>query len=766
MTKTSRLLVATGLVLAMMAGSALADGMIVPIRPDIRVRGSWAVKYHHVSVKVRDQVASVAIDQEFVNTGHGMIEVEYMFPVPPGAAIDSMTLVVDGKEFAARLLEADEARKIYEGIVRRKKDPALLEYVGFGLYKTRAFPLVPGKPCKVLVTYKNVCKKDRDLVEVWYPLNTEKFSARAIDSVRVTVDIKSKTDIGPVYSPTHDLHVERKDARQVIATYQVKNALPTSDFQCFYKAGNEQVGATLLTHQGDAKKNGHFMLLVSPNPRAARQAFVAKDVVIVFDHSGSMSGQKIKQAKDALQYVLNNLNGEDRFNVVAYNDGVEAFYDGLVEARKGKIVEALDMLDRIEASGGTNIHDALGRAMTLVASVKKSKRPAYVIFLTDGEPTTGNTNEKDILEDTKKANAAGARVFAFGVGYQPNVRLLDRLVGDNRGRSEYVKPKEPIEAKVSALYNKIKNPVMTNLTMSLKGVRLRDMYPRDLGDLFDGDQIVVAGKYDCKDTAKLATDEGGMRQTTLVIKGVYQGKERAFEYNVGIRKVGKDLRFAFVEKIWAIRRVGFLMDEIQLHGKSQEVIDELIRLSKAYGIMTPYTSFLADETTQLHKQADVRREAGRRADGLAADSAGESAQRGAQMRGALNRAKKAQASTPPPAPAGSGGGKGVSPTTTGVPMYGNADKGKYEGEKVEYVAGVRNVGNTALYRRGRMWVGADSTKLDLAKDKAKIAIVKRFSDKYFELVGANSVAENQVMSSQQDNEDLLVTLRGQAYLIK
>ena len=151
MTRTSRMLIVTGAVCAM-AAAAWADGMIVPIRPDIRVRGAWAVKYHHVSVKVRDQVASVAIDQEFVNTGRGMIEVEYMFPVPPGAAIDSMTLVVDGKEFAARLLKADEARRIYEGIVRRKKDPALLEYVGFVLYKTRAFPLVPGKPCKVLVT--------------------------------------------------------------------------------------------------------------------------------------------------------------------------------------------------------------------------------------------------------------------------------------------------------------------------------------------------------------------------------------------------------------------------------------------------------------------------------------------------------------------------------------------------------------------------------------------------------------------------------------
>ncbi len=184
-------IVAAGLILSVWADVALADGMIVPVRPEHRVRGEWAVKYHHVDITVRDQVASVTIDQEFVNTGSAAIEVEYLFPVPPDAAIDSMTLSVDGKEFAAKLLKADEARKIYEDIVRRKKDPALLEYVGFGLYKTSAFPLEPGKPAKVIVHYTSVCKKDRDLVEVWYPLNTEKFSAKAIEDVKVTVDIKT-----------------------------------------------------------------------------------------------------------------------------------------------------------------------------------------------------------------------------------------------------------------------------------------------------------------------------------------------------------------------------------------------------------------------------------------------------------------------------------------------------------------------------------------------------------------------------------------------
>ena len=749
---------AAGLVLAVAAGTAAADGMIVPVRPDIRVRGAWAVKYHHVEVKVRDQVAAVSIDQEFINTGSGAIEVEYLFPVPPGAAIDSMTLVVNGKEYAARLLKADEARKIYERIVRRKKDPALLEYAGFGLYKTRAFPLSPGKPCKVIVTYKNVCRKDRDLVEVWYPLNTEKFSAKAIESVRVRVDIKSKADVPVVYSPTHDLAVERRGPRHVIATYAARKVLPTTDFQVFYKESDEKVGATLLSYQHDPKTDGYFMLLVSPNPRTAGTNVVAKDLVAVFDHSGSMSGPKLEQAKRALSHILKNLNAEDRFNVVAYNDGVETFFASLAAAEDKNVTTALDMVDRLEATGGTNIHGALQAALRCASRAEKSgpARPTYVIFVTDGAPTVGKTDEKSILADTKAANTVGARIFTFGVGYQPNVRLLDKLAIEHGGRSDYVKPNEPIEAKVSSLYNKIKHPVMMGLAIELQGVRLRDKYPRELGDLFDGDQMVVVGRYDGNEAAGLPKHDG-LRRATLVIKGTYQGRRRAFEYNVTLCAGGKDMRYVFVEKIWAVRRVGYLMDQIQLHGKSKEVLDELIRLSKTYGIMTPYTSFLADETTALHRPAAVREKAGGKAEFLANGLSREEAQRAAVMRQKLNEAERASEPTAGPGADGKPGG---------VAVYGHMRKDDYEAGRTERLGGVRNVGNQSLYRRGRLWVAANASHLDPEKDDDKIKTVGRYSAEYFELARRNSVAENQILASQRAGEELLITLRGQAYRIR
>lgn len=745
-----------GLVIAMSAATGLAQGMIVPVRPDLRVSGNWAVKSHNVHITVREQVASVGVDQEFINTGSGMIEVEYFFPVPPEAAIDSMTLLVNGKEYAAKLYKADEARKIYEDIVRTKKDPALLEYAGCGLFRTKAFPLEPGKPAKVVVTYKNICRKDRYLVEVLYPLNTGKFSAKPIEEVEIKLDVKAQADITALYSPSHDLKIERQDSRQVVATYSAKNVLPTSDFQVYYKAADEAIGATLLTCQPDPAKDGYFMMLVSPNPRTAGAAVTAKDVVLVMDHSGSMGGSSMDQVKAALRYVLKNLNRGDRFNIISYNDSVDQFFGKLSPADAKTIEDANDRVDRIEASGGTNIAEALEAAMRMLAGEDR-KRPKYILFLTDGQPTIGKTAEPEILDITRKANTCEARVFAFGAGYDVNVRLLDKLAEQNSGKSDYVKPKEAIDAKISSLYNKIKSPVMTDLSIVVKGLKLRDVYPRKIGDLFDGDQIVLVGRYEGDPPANSAP--GGFN-ATLVVTGQYEGREKGFEYPVTVQPAGKS-RYDFVEKLWAIRRVGFLMDEMQLHGQSKEVMDELIRLSKEYGIMTPYTSFLADERTVLKDTAGHRA----KLDDFARENAGLYEGRPGQMdakarqqtREAVNLASAATA----PAGAAGPGGRG-----SGVNMIGNANGKDYDQGKPEVVAGVRQAGNQALYRRGNVWIAANASGVDLEKDAAKIKDVQQYSPEYFDLVRANSATNNLVLSQQQAGEELIVNFQGQLYRIR
>jgi len=465
-----------------------------------------------------------------------------------------------------------------------------------------------------------------------------------------------------------------------------------------------------------------------------------------------------------MQYIIRNLNKEDRFNIVLYNDQVDPIFDKLRPVNDLNVQDALDRIDRLNATGGTNIDEALTTAM---AQCTDKHRPAYVIFLTDGQATVGKTKEADILSDASAANKNKARLFAFGVGYSPNVRLLDRLAGENHGRSDYVKPNEPIEAKVSSLYAKIKNPVMTNLTARIEGLRLKDMYPRQLGDLFDGDQIVLVGRYDARDAGKLPTRENGRGQTTLVIKGRYQGKERAFEYNVAVNCGGARKAYQFVEKLWAMRRVGWLMDEIQLRGKSKEVIDELVRLSRDYGIMTPYTSFLADERTPLASPTKLR-EAGNMAAKSLGVSSGADGQRGAMNRKQFNLAVRPSDSAQPGGKAESnadmalGGSVAMAPTIMGHGTKEEYEKGKAGGA----VDNVRQIGNNYfLYRRGQTWMMPSTANLDLEKDKDQVVQVKRFSKEYFALARANTTEQNQIMASQKSGEQLLVKFRGQAYNI-
>ncbi len=737
-------------VLTAATGSAFADGMLVPVRPDLRVRGSWAVKYHHVTMTVRDQVAQVQIDQAFVNIGRRAIEVEYLFPVPPGAAITKMTLMADGKELPAKLLKADDARRIYEQIVRTKKDPALLEYVGYGLYKTSVFPLPPGKERRVVITYTVECPKDRDLVKVHYPLNTEKFSAKAIEDVKVVVDIKNRRPIGPVYSPSHDLTVRRKAADHVVATYHVTNAIPSTDFELLYQDGSGDIGATVITHKPAKGKDGWFMALVSPNPRTGRAKPQPKDIVFVIDQSGSMRGKKIAQAKESLTWIFGNLNEGDRFNVVSFSGGVEAMFNvPLVRADAEHVAKAVDLTDRIDASGGTNIDGAMRTAMSLLPD--DSSRPAYVLFVTDGKPTVGKTtNVDEIVANAAAANIAKARLLCLGVGYDVNTHLLDLLSKGNRGFSEYVKPNEPLEAKISDLYAKVRNPVMTDLTLTIDGADLRQVYPGELGDLFDGQQIVVVGRYRF----------GGRHN--LIVKGRYGGKQRSFAYPIEMDAFSEDNGAAYLQRVWAMRRIGFLMDQITLHGENDELVDELIALSRDYGIMTPYTSFLAEEDTNLADKFELRKASERNnMAGRMRRKFGWDAQQNARLRSHLSVAVNAPASSAPPAV---GGMRGEG-TSAGAFLYGAAGKDAYEADRAEALVTVRQVNNITLYRRGRQWSTPDLADAELDVINKEVTTITQFDETYFKLAARNTRDENLVFATQQPGEELLIRLRGRLYRI-
>jgi len=744
---TAKVLIAfTGLI----ASSACAQ-MAIPVRYYDDWWECWSIRERVVDMVVRDQVASATVTDRVVNPCSHDVEIQYVFPLPPDAAVDQFTLVVDGHELTGHMLDADEARRVYSDIVRRRRDPGLLEYAGYGLYRSSAFPLGPGKSAELVVHYTATCKKDGDIVELWYPMSSGRFCAEPVGRFRITVDIQSTGDIANVYSPSLDLDIDHKSSGRVVASYEAHGYRPLVDFQLFYEASREEVGATVLTYWPDHREDGYYLMMVSPSPRVEADAIQPKDIVIVLDRSGSMSGEKIQQAREAVRFVFNNLNHSDRFNFIAYNDNVSACFESLLPASRENVGRAVDRLDRTDANGGTNIHHALEVALSQFPVRRGAeRRPAYVIFLTDGLPTVGNTSEAAILDNSRQVNRGDARVFTFGVGYDVNVRLLDELVNQNHGRSAYVKPNESIETKVSALYTRIKNPFMTNVSAALANFGTRDDCPAELGDLFENDQLIRVGRiYPLNDGTLDEFGDADCRET-LRVSGRLRGEKHSFEYPVKLNLEGRSSSFRFVEKLWAARRVGQLLEEIQLHGRVEEVVDELIRLSKQYGIVTPYTSFLADESRDFAAHREIRQEAVAKLRVSAKSVTGPQAQMDA-----ATRAEAMLMATPQPVSA------------QGYAMrMGAANQSDYESGRSEEISTIRIVGNVTLYKKGDVWLTSETADLDPIRDRDKFTVIQRFSDEYFALVGDNNQDENKVFASQKPNEKLAILLRGTAYLIE
>jgi Ca-activated chloride channel family protein len=728
------------------AAPAAADGFIVPLRPDRRVRGDWAVTYHRVDVRVEGQKAHVRVDQEFRNLSPAPLEAEYVFPLPHGAMVSAVTLMADGKPIEGRLLRAEEARRIYDEIVRRQKDPALVEYVGRDFFRASLFPIPANGVRQLVLEYDHLLRKDGDTVEVLYPLSTEKFSAKPLRDVSVTVDFVGRGDLGPIYSPTHDVVVTRDGSKRARVSFTAREVRPETDFLLYVSETDAEVGATLLTHWPRGEDRGWFLLLASPVvPDGKAEAAKPRHLTLVVDVSSSMVEKgKIEQAKSALVQTIGGLNDGDWFNVVSFSTSVVPLWDAAKPYGKETRKEAIEWVEGLRAVGGTNIDAALKSALS---EPSKEGLPHVVLFLTDGRPTMGAVASDEILASVRKAAGdSRTRIFVFGVGVDVDAVLLDKLALENHGVPTYVRPNEDIERKLALLYEKIRFPALSDLKVEFGAMSASEVLPGAVPDLFRGGQVVLAGRY----------RKGGPAE--VVLSGRDGGVRREFRYRVTAGGEGEGLRDDFPARVWSMRRIGELVDQIRLLGRREkELVDEIVSLSLRFGIVTEYTSFLADERTDPGAVAENR---GRALDALgrAARPAPGSAPADG-VAASENQKARREADRPPPAPS--------SPATAGPDGgarqgYAKAAEGGRDVVE-ETVAGVKQVANRAFYKRANVadrpfaWVDAE------VKDVTKVdERVVRWSPRFFELLAATTPDENARLS--QDG-DLLLRLAGRNVLV-
>lgn len=688
---------------------------------------------------IREQVAQVQIAQVFQNLSSQTIEAQVVFPLPEDAAISELTLLVDGKEFSGKILRKEEARSIYESIVRSRRDPALLEYIGQGLYQTSVFPIPPQAHRTVQIRYSQLLKKDSGLVDLTLPIGTAKHSQRVVEQLNVEVRVETNEPLRTIYSPSHGIDLQRPDDKHAVCKVALNRAHVTEDFRLLFGTQSGQLGTHVVSYKPSDSEDGFFVLLVSPEIKRVDESPIPRSMIFVLDRSGSMNGEKIKQAREALKFLIGQLRPQDTFNIVAYDSAIESFRPELQRADAATVQAAQGYAAGLYAGGSTNIDGALQTSLKMLTT---KSVPSYVLFLTDGLPTVGERNEQRIALNAKNANQVNARLFNFGVGYDVNSRLLDRLSRNNRGQSVYVRPNEDIEASVSALYNKIGHPMLTDLAVSFEfddpvpsseAPRINRMYPKQLTDLFYGEQLVLVGRY----------RKGGLAK--VVVSGNHAGQAQKFSFPVTLAERSSNETNGFAEKLWATRRVGEIIDEIDLNGQNRELIEELVQLSIRHGIITPYTSFLADDGVRLADStgnAIRANEATRR--GLAIES-GRSGVEQRAFKGQLQNAQNAAAAASGPvgAPAADQASSGFGGRSAGGVAREEkaaAKKDAYavrvldESGQVKSLDAVRQLGTKTFFRKDNLWQDSGVTP-----EQQKNAVrIKQFSKEYFELAAAHT----------------------------
>jgi Ca-activated chloride channel homolog len=679
------------------------QGWIEPVRP---VPG-WGVEKLRsaVSVAVKDRVAEVTVEEWFQNRGPMLGEGVYHYPLPGEAAFSSFSLWQGDAELRGETMDATQARSIYEEIVRRKRDPALIELAGHGLIRARIFPINPGETRKITLRYTQILDREGDAWRFRYVAGSGPGAAGATRSFRLSAD--SGNRFGDPYSPTHQIRTSRSGSRLEVT---MADSATSGDLDLFLPLRQGLVGISLVTHQVPGE-DGYFMLLLAPGAAHPATA-LRRDLVVAIDVSGSMSGEKLAEAKSAVSQLLGSLHEGDRFRLVAFESGVRRFDAGWTVATAAGRQHAIEWVNALETGGGTNIAGALDEA--------SSQPPAegslgVIIFLTDGLPTVGEQDPEKIAARAEEHRGA-FRVFSFGIGYDVNTYLLDRLTERARGVTEYVAPGGDIERAVGTLAGKIASPVLTDVSLNGDGVELYDVQPQALPDLFAGDELVAFGRYHARNTTGWS----------LAVRGRRGSQDEQFRSAT----VGEASTNAYIPRLWASRKAGALSREIRLHGSTPETLAALKDLALRYGILTEYTSYLVQEPNVAMIRRDLPN--GVPVSGLTVTAA--------------------------PAPAAQNGAGAVRQSQAEASLAAKSVDRQDQDELQDRLRARSGINPTRRIG-GRLYILRDSVWTDLAaRETQRTVTVAPFSDAYFallrslpELVPAVSLTPGVLVAGRQVN---------------
>ena len=566
--------------------TASAGGLLVPRDGSPPI----GMSSHRVSAVVEDGLARTTVRQTFVNPHGRALEAIYLFPLPEGAALIDVAMETGGTRLEGLLAERKRARKVYDEIVRRQRDPALVEQIGANTFRLSVYPVLPGEDTVVELTWISLVPLIGGELNYVYPLAVGQKTAAVEQDFAIVVQLRSSVSFTEVKASSAAMEVVHPAPGQAIAAMEVTGARLDRDLVVTARVASEKADLSLRTFRSGTG-DGWFQAVITP-PAARPDQWIPRDVTLVIDTSGSMLGEKIEQAKASALWLLENLRSIDRVNVLRFSTDVRAFAAEPVPATAENLARLEEFVRGIEAGGGTALGDALVESTKGEAA---AGRVRTVVLLSDGKPTIGETGSGPLVAVAKAAGERGLRVYPFGVGEDVDGGLLCGLAAAGRGRAELFRPGGEIVTRLTRFLTRTAAPVFTDVELAIEGVEVHGIQPRTLPDLYLGEQLLITGRY-C-----------GGGEGTVSVSGTMGGSKKSlarparFPTEPGGSSTVKHLHaralLTFLEETRRLR-LGLGDDAYYAaldrgaYSTTDEIVAEMIDVSLEHGVQCAYTSFI------------------------------------------------------------------------------------------------------------------------------------------------------------------------------
>ncbi len=519
-----------------------------------------------LTVAIDGQHATTTLLQVFHHGNGGQIEGRYKLRPGLGSRVEGFSYWNGEAKIVGEVFERTTARRVYENVTTRRRDPGLLEEDGEGAFQFKVFPIQPNEKKRVELRWSKFLERHGQTVRYRAPITR--------GDADVVLDIQGA--VKNVRSSSHKLRVDRDTNGVRLRSDGMRGK---GELVVEWEVDEPEWLPSAYVHRGSGETDGYFALSLATTD-VNTGVVASKDVTIVIDRSGSMTGEPLENAKAAAVDVIRRLPPADRVNVIAFSDEVDPLFRApllLDEANRGR---AIGFVQRLHEGGGTDI--ALALTTAIKSQDVKPGRPRVVVFMTDGQSDV----EKSVL--AAQADTGDVRLFTVKLGKDVNRPLLQRLAQTKRGNFTYIEKPSAIQADMAKLATHIAKPLLVDVEVAVDGVQATRMYPRSLPDLFVDDQLVVSGRL-----------KGSTGIAKFTIKGRLSGKPVTFIKTVDLSKAPPR---AWVGRQWAAKRVDHLQEEIALGAKQPELMTELLELALAYNFVTPYTAFLAIPESELGDQ--------------------------------------------------------------------------------------------------------------------------------------------------------------------